>query len=291
MSTVELPSGHAMPKVGYGTFKVQQDECAQLVRTALEYGVRHIDTAAVYGNEAGVGDAVRRFENETQERVFVVSKVSPRSMRSTVEKCLEGATKSLEKLALQRPLNLLLLHWPGRSGVPHNSPKNKASRLASWRALCKLKREGHVIDIGVSNFEPQHLEELYELAQEDDEVFIPAVNQVEMHPLFQQRELRLYCRQKHLCLVAYSPLACASDDLLKNPHVLEIARAVQRTPAQVVLRWALQHDVCVIPKSRTPSRIQENAQIEDFELSKEQMTQLDSLDCGSKMCWDPSTIL
>ncbi|MDP9406553.1 MAG: aldo/keto reductase [Actinomycetota bacterium] len=268
--TVTLPDGVEMPRVGFGVFQVPPAEAADVVSTALDAGYRSIDTAAIYGNEEGVGEAIAR-SGLPRDELFVTTKLwnSDQGYDST----LRAFDESMRKLGLE-VLDLYLIHWP----VPARD-----AYVDTWRAFQRLHAEGRVRAIGVSNFQRSHLDRL---AAESDAV--PAVNQIELHPLLPQAELRGVHAERGIVTEAWSPLA-KGGDLLADPLVTRIAEAHGKTPAQVLLRWHLELGNVVIPKSVTPERIRANLQVVDFALTAEDMTALVGLESGTRTGPDPDT--
>lgn len=264
--TVLLHNGVKMPYFGLGVYKVEEgNEVIESVKTALEVGYRAIDTAALYENEEGVGKAIKE-SGIPRKEIFVTTKVW--NTDHGYEKTLKAFDKSISKLGLDY-VDLYLIHWPG-----------KDTFIDTWRALEKLYRDGRVRAIGVSNFKPHHLQTLMEHSEEK-----PVINQVELHPYFQQKELREFCKQHDIVVEAWSPLG--RGQVLDDPVLAEIGKKYGKTPAQVTLRWHLQNDIVIIPKSVTPSRIKENADIFDFELTAEDMEQIDQLDKNTRLFKDP----
>ncbi|MBW7652174.1 aldo/keto reductase [Anoxybacillus sp. ST4] len=262
-----LHNGVRMPWLGLGVYKVQEgEEVIRSVRTALEVGYRHIDTAAFYENEEGVGRAIREL-GIRREEVFVTTKVwnSDQGYEST----LKAFDTSLKKLGFDY-IDLYLVHWPV-----------KEKYKETYKALEKLYKDGFVRAIGVSNFQIHHLEHL--LA--DCEIK-PMVNQVEFHPRLTQKELLAFCKQHQIQLEAWSPLM-RGGELLNEPTLVNIAKKYNKTPPQVILRWDLQHEVVTIPKSVTPERIAQNANIFDFTLTKEEMDAIDALNENRRIGPDP----
>jgi diketogulonate reductase-like aldo/keto reductase len=265
-AAVTLNNGVTLPRLGLGVFRAAQGgEARRAVLSALEAGYRHVDTAQSYGNERDVGMAIRESGLARQD-IFVTSKLY--AGYRGFDAALQAFDQSLARLGLEQ-LDLFLLHWP----VPE-------SRLDSWRALERVYHEGRVRAIGVSNFMVHHLEELARHAEVP-----PAVNQIEVSPFLQQREVRDWCRGHEIVVEAYSPLT--KGHRLTHPGVVAEARALARTPAQVLLRWALQHDLVALPKSTRPDRIRENAALFDFELDAGGMSRLDALEEGLVTGWDP----
>ncbi|UJW32790.1 aldo/keto reductase [Saccharothrix sp. AJ9571] len=268
--TVTLNNGVVMPQLGYGVFQVPDAETTAAVTSALEAGYRSIDTATVYGNERGVGQALAD-SGLAREDLFITTKVW--NSDQGYDKTLRAFDNSVGLLGLDY-LDLYLIHWP--------TPE-RGLYAESWRALEKLHTDGRIRAIGVSNFQPSHLDELARTSS-----VVPAVNQIEVHPYLQQTEVREYDEKHGIVTEAWSPLA-KGGDLLADPVVRELAEKHGRTPAQVVLRWHVQLGNVVIPKSVTPSRIRENTALFDFELADEDVAALASLDRGERTGPDPDT--
>ena len=255
---VALRGGTSIPQLGFGVFQVPDGETAQAVSLALDAGYRSIDTAAVYGNEAGVGAGIAA-SGLPRDEVFVTSKLWIDSLsREAVRPAYE---KSLELLGLDR-LDLYLIHWPA---------PGLGRYVEAWEGLVALQEAGLVGEIGVSNFQPAHLDAIIAATG-----VAPAVNQVELHPAFAQRALRERHRELGIVTEAWSPLG--QGTVLGDPVLGAIADAHGVTPAQVVLRWHLQAGTVAIPKSVTPERIAANLDVLGFELSAEQVAAIDGLD-------------
>ncbi|MFJ7683965.1 aldo/keto reductase [Peribacillus butanolivorans] len=268
--TITLHNGVKMPQLGFGVFKVKNgSETVESVKKAIEVGYRSIDTAAVYENEEGVGQAIRE-SGISREELFITSKVW--NTDQGYETTLQAFDDSLKRLGLEY-LDLYLIHWPG-----------KDKYLETWKALEKLYNEGKVKSIGVSNFHVHHLEKL--LANSEIK---PVVNQIELHPLLTQVEIRDYCEKHDIKVEAWSPLGRGS--LIEEPTINHIAKKHGKSSAQVLIRWHLQHEIVVIPKSITPSRIEENAQVFDFSLSLNEMNQIDALNKNERFGSNPDEIL
>lgn len=268
-SRIPLNDGKRIPVLGLGVWQTAAGkETRQAVGTALDLGYRLIDTARLYGNERDVGVAVRE-SGVPREEVFVTTKLW--NDDHGYEAALRAFERSRKELGLEY-IDLYLIHWP----VPR-------LRQESWKALLRLKDEGLARSIGVSNYTIRHLEELLPLSP-----LVPAVNQVEFHPFLFQRELLAFCQERGVALEAYSPLARGRR--LDHPVVRDVATRTGRTPAQVLIRWSLQHGLVVIPKSARPERIRENAAVFDFELKTADMDRLDSLDERSHVAWNPDDL-
>ncbi|WP_336783815.1 aldo/keto reductase [Paenibacillus illinoisensis] len=264
--TTTLYNGVKMPWLGFGVFKVKDgEEVVEAVKTAIQAGYRSIDTAKAYNNETGVAQGIRE-SGVAREDLFITTKVwnSDQGYEST----LAAFEASMERLELEY-LDLYLIHWPV-----------KGKYKDTWRALEKLHREGRIRAIGVSNFQIHHLEDLM-----TDATIKPAVNQVELHPLLIQSELRDYCNKHQIQIEAWSPLG--QGNLLEHPLLQEIAAKYGKSPAQVILRWDLQNGIVTIPKSVTPQRIRENADLYDFELTADEVEQINGLNENKRFGSDP----
>jgi methylglyoxal/glyoxal reductase len=260
--TTTLHNGVKMPWFGLGVFKVQDGtEVVESVKNAIKHGYISIDTAAIYNNEEGVGQAIKE-SGVSRDDLFITSKVwnSDQGYEST----LQAFETSLKKLDLDY-LDLYLIHWPGKDKYKE-----------TWKALEKLYSDGRVRAIGVSNFQIHHLKDLMTEAK-----IKPMVNQVEYHPHLTQKDLHDFCQQEGIQLEAWSPLK--RGQLLNDPTITEIANKHQKTPAQVILRWDLQHNVVTIPKSIKEERIIENADLFDFELTTEEMEKIDGLNIDERI--------
>ncbi|MGO5067088.1 MULTISPECIES: aldo/keto reductase [unclassified Clostridium] len=263
-----LSNGVKMPWFGFGTYKVEDgDTVISSVKEALKIGYSHIDTASYYGNEEGVGTAIKE-SGVPREDIFLVSKVW--NSDQGYDKTLKSFEDSIKKLGTDY-LDLFLIHWP--------QPLSKET----WQALEKLYKEGSVKAIGVSNFFVDHLKWLLEDAE-----IKPMVNQVEFHPRLIQKDLIEFCRKNSIQLEAWSPLMRGKVFQIELLH--DLAKKYDKTISQIVLRWDLQMGVVTIPKSVTPSRIKENADIFDFEISKEDMDRIQQLDKGLRAGSDPNKV-
>ncbi|EHR99461.1 MULTISPECIES: aldo/keto reductase [Staphylococcus] len=272
METVQFYNGRTMPKIGLGTYRVKDsDECRESVKHAIEQGYRSIDTAMIYSNEETVGQGIKEGLKSTglsREDLFITSKLWLTDFgRQNVE---EAYRQSVEKLGLDY-LDLYLMHWPGT---------NEAVMIDSWRGMEDLYKQNQVKNIGVSNFTPEHFEAL--LAQVSIK---PVINQVEFHPYLTQNKLRKYLEAQNIIMESWSPLM--NSQILHDDVINEVANEVGKTPAQVVIRWNIQHDVVVIPKSVTPHRIEENLDVWNFELSDNQMERIDQLNQDKRIGPNP----
>jgi diketogulonate reductase-like aldo/keto reductase len=265
---IKLNNGVEMPIFGLGTYQMQNGrETYQAVLYALQIGYRLIDTAKMYENEKDVGEALRK-SGVPREEVFVTTKLwnSDHGYQSTIDAC----DRSLKALGLSC-IDLYLIHWPV-GGL----------RNETWKAMEYLLKTEKCRAIGVSNYMIWHLEELLENSST-----IPAVNQVEFSPYLYQKDLLEFCRSHNIQLEAYSPLT--QGHKLNDPKLMAIASKYSKTSAQILIRWALQHQVVVIPKSSRKERIRENSEVFDFSISAEDMKVLDSFNQDLRTSWDPST--
>ena len=268
-SSITLNNGISIPQLGLGVFQVPPADAQRVVETAIEAGYRHIDTAAAYNNEAGVGAAVKAC-GLPREDLFVTTKL--RNGNQGYDEALAAYDESCRRLGLDQ-VDLYLVHWPFPSADRY---------VDSWRALERLHAESRVRAIGVSNFLSEHLDRL----QRETEV-VPAVNQIELHPTYQQRELTEVCRQRGIAVEAYSPLGQGAD--LEHQTVRGIAAKYGKSAAQVVLRWHLQQGHIVIPKSNTPDRIRSNRDIDGFVLTADELRSITGLEDGNRLGNDPRT--
>ncbi len=258
-----------MPILGLGVYQIRSGrDTYQAVLTALEVGYRHIDTASYYDNEEDVGRAVRD-SDVPREEIFITTKLW--NSDHGYDAALRAFDASLRRLNMDY-LDLYLIHFPLTN-----------LRKESWRALEKILKSGRTRAIGVSNYTERHLQEL--LSQS---AIVPAVNQVEFSPFLHQRGLLEFCRARRIQLTAYAPLT--EGHRLNDPRITAVAKKHGRTNAQVMLRWAFQHEVAVIPKSRHADRITENARLFDFELATEDISMLNRLHDGFRCCWDPTSV-
>jgi diketogulonate reductase-like aldo/keto reductase len=265
---ITLNSGVKIPQLGFGVFRVEDEQATDAVRTALAAGYRSIDTATLYGNEAGVGRALAESGIPRRE-LFVTTKVW--NTDQGYDEAQAALDASLAKLGLDY-VDMYLIHWPAPA---------RDRYLDTWRAFEKILADGRVRTIGVSNFHPDHLIRLL-----DHTAIVPAVNQVELHPYLQQPYVRRFDAERNIATEAWSPLA-KGGDLLSDPVIVDLAKRRGKSPAQVVLRWHLQLGNIVIPKSVTPERIAENIDVFDFELSAEDLEAVEALERGLRTGPDP----
>ena len=265
---VRLNDGAEIPQFGFGVFQIPAEETVTAVRTALDAGYRHIDTAQMYGNEAEVGRAIAE-SGVPREEIFVTTKLN--NDCHGYDAALGALDESLRKLGFDH-VDLFLIHWPR---------PQEGRYVETWTALEKLKADGKARSIGVSNFTVEHLERLAERTGT-----VPAVNQIELHPQFPQAALRAYHAEHGIATEAWSPIG-QGGDLLQDGRLRALADEHGRSPAQIVLRWHIQLGNIVFPKSVTPERIRENIDVFDFELSARDMAVVDGLDTGTRKGPDP----
>ena len=260
--TIELNDGTAIPQLGFGVFQIDPAETAEAVSRALEIGYRHIDTAEMYGNEQEVGEAVAASALDRDD-VYITSKLNNGYHRpDDARRAFDGTLAALGVDSV----DLFLIHWP----LP---TLYDGDYVSTWKVLEEFKADGRARSIGVSNFQVAHLERL---AAECD--VVPAVNQIELHPYFHNEQVRAHGEANGIATEAWSPIA--QGDVLDDPVIAGIAERLGRTPAQVVLRWHVQRDSIVFPKSVTPDRMRENFELFDFELEPGDVEQIDGLDRG-----------
>lgn len=267
--SLTLNTGDSIPQLGLGVFKVDDDACEQIVLDALEVGYRHIDTAMIYRNEAAVGRAIAK-SGIARDELFVTTKLWNSDQGS--EATPRALSTSLELLGLDY-VDLYLIHWPAPL---------RDEYVASWRALEDLHQQGLAKAIGVSNFEPEHLERILEAGS-----IVPAINQVELHPAFQQRTLRGFQEPLGIITEAWGPLGQGKYELAELPGLTDIAEAHGKTIQQIVLRWHLQEGVVVFPKTVRKDRMIENLSVFDFELSEQEMAAMAAMDADRRVGTHP----
>ncbi|RBY79946.1 aldo/keto reductase [Blastococcus sp. TF02A-26] len=268
--TITLNNGVEIPQLGFGVYQIPPEDTAEAVGAALEIGYRHIDTAEMYGNEKGVGEAVRN-SGIPRDEIFVTSKLNNGFHRR--DDALRAFDQTLADLGLET-LDLFLIHWP--------LPTIDVDYVETWKAMEEIYRSGRCRSIGVSNFNAHHLRRLFAETE-----IRPAVNQIEIHPYLAQDELRAFDADHEIVTEAWSPIA--QGKVLDDPAVVRVAERYSKTPAQVVLRWHIQRGDVVFPKSVTRSRMEENFALFDFELDGDSMGDLSALDRNERTGPDPDT--
>jgi 2,5-diketo-D-gluconate reductase A len=267
---VTFHDGHSIPQVGLGVWQTPQNIAAPTVRTAIDAGYRHIDTASGYDNEQGVGEGIRSSGLDRKD-IFITTKL--RNDDQGYDRTLRAFEGSLKKLGTDH-VDLYLIHWPS----PHRS-----LYLETWKAFVRIREEGRARSIGVSNFYPDHLERII-----GETGVVPVINQIELHPDFQQKTAQDVHRKLNIVTESWSPLG--QGKFITNPVIGQIAKKHGKTPAQVIIRWHIDSGLVVIPKSVTPSRIEENFKVFDFKLDAEDMAAVAKLDAaGARMGPDPYT--
>ncbi len=276
MRTMKLTNGVTIPSIGYGTWQSPDSEITvEGVKTAVSVGYRHIDAAAVYGNEQNVGKGIAEC-GIPREELFITSKVW--NTERGYEKTLAAFEKTIKDLGVSY-LDLYLIHWPAAS---HMFDNWEEINLETWRAMTDLYKAGKIRAIGVSNFKPHHLKALMETEIK------PMVNQIEFHPGLLQKDTISFCRENGILTEGWSPLG--TGRMLNNPVLMEIAEKYGRTPAQICIRWCIQHNVLPLPKSVTPSRIKENLKVFDFGIDTEDMERIDALNNFGGSGLNPDTV-
>jgi len=270
--TLTLNDGHTIPQLGFGVFKVEPTETTRIVSDALEVGYRHIDTAAIYGNEEGVGQALATSGIDRSE-LFITTKLW--NDNQGTQSALDAFDESLEKLGLDY-VDLYLIHWPTPA---------KDRYVESWKTLAQIRESGRARSIGVSNFLVPHLDRI--ISETD---VVPAVNQIELHPAGQQAEVAAFSRQHGIQIEAWGPLGQGKYPLLEESVVTAAAEAHGKTPAQVVIRWHLQTGNIVFPKSNRRERMAENFDVFDFELSNTELATITALERGGRVGSHPNDV-
>lgn len=267
LPTIKLNDGRSMPQLGFGVWQVPNSQAISAVEEALASGYRSIDTAAIYGNEDGVGEAIAA-ASLPRAQLFITTKLW--NDRQGYDQALKAMDESLKRLKLDY-VDLYLIHWPA---------PQRDLYAETWRALAKLKEEGRAKSIGVSNFNIPHLERLLEATG-----IVPAVNQVELHPRLQQKALRAFHAKHGIATEAWSPLG--QGTLFEDRTIAALSAKHGKTPAQIILRWHLDNGLIAIPKSVTPARIRENIDVFDFHLDEEDMARIAQLDANGRLGPDP----
>ena len=270
VSTITLNDGTTIPQLGFGVFKVDPDATERIVADALEVGYRHIDTAAVYGNEVGVGKAIAA-SGIPRHELYITTKLYNNDQGT--QPAVDAMALSLEKLGLEK-VDLYLIHWP----VP-----SQDLYVESWAALQQLQADGQTTSIGVSNFMVEHLERVLATGGA-----VPAVNQIELHPYHQQPEVTAFGAEHGIATEAWGPLGQGKYPLLELAQVADAAAAHEKSPAQIVLRWHIQQGHIVFPKSNSRDRIAENFDVFDFELTAEEQSAITALEREGRVGSDPN---
>ena len=268
---IMLNNGQKIPQFGFGVFQIEPEDTVEATTTALQAGYRHIDTAEMYGNEREVGEAVAKSGLDRSE-VFVTSKLNNGFHRP--DDARRAFDRTLRDLGFDY-VDLFLIHWP----LP---TRYDGDYVSTWQTLEEFYRDGRARSIGVSNFNPHHLRRLHEESE-----ITPAVNQIEVHPYLTQQDVRAFCGEHQIATEAWSPIA--QGNVLDDPTIVEIAKRVGKSPAQVVLRWHVERGDIVFPKSVTPARIKENIDIFDFELSGADVEAITALNKDERTGPDPDT--
>ncbi len=266
---IALNDGTTIPQLGFGVFKVDPDETERIVTDALEVGYRHIDTAAIYGNEIGVGRAIEK-SGIPRDELYITTKLW--NSDQGTQSVFDAMDLSLEKLGLGH-VDLYLIHWPR---------PDLDKYVETWHAMEELQAKGKATSIGVSNFHIPHLERLM-----SESTVVPAIDQLELHPAFAQREIREFAASKGIHIEAWGPLGQGKYDLFGMPPIGSIAEAHGVSPAQVVIRWHLQSGIIVFPKSNSRERMAENFDVFGFELTDQEMAAIDALDQGMRVGTNP----
>lgn len=274
MSNVDVPQitlsdGHTIPQLGFGTFLMKGETCERIVFEALETGYRHIDTAMVYSNEEEVGRAIAK-SGIARDELYVTTKLANTEQTDAQN----GFNRSLDRLGLDA-VDLYLLHWP----LPQRD-----TALPAWKEIVKIGESGRAASIGVCNFEIEHLEQLI-----TETGVVPVVNQIELHPEHQRAELVAYCRERGITVESWGPLAQGKSDLLSKEPIVAAAKAHGKTVGQIVLRWHIELGHVVLPKTSTSSRLAENFDLFNFELSAVEHAAISALETGTNYGPDPRT--
>lgn len=269
-----LNSGHKIPAIGIGTYQIKQNEEVDIaISTAYKAGYRHIDSAVIYRNEKAIGEALKKYEIPRDE-IYITTKIPSNKMNyADAKKCIENSLKNFQT----DYIDLYLIHWPGA--------KSAEDRIAVWKALEEAAESNKIRSIGVSNFLPIHLKSILNVCK-----IKPAVNQIEIHPLFIDWETIRLCKDEGILIEAYSTFARMDPKLIENKILKDIANKYEKKPTQILVRWAVQHGWVILPKSVNEKRIYDNIDVDDFILNEEDIKNIDSLNCDYKVAWDPRKI-
>ena len=264
VNTVPLNDGTSIPQLGLGTYKLDDDNAYRVVSAALEIGYRHIDTARIYQNEKGVGRAIRE-SGIPRDDLYITTKL----WNGDQPKARDAISSSLDRLGLEH-VDLYLIHWPAAV---------RGTYIDAWKQLEVLQQDGLTTSIGVSNFEPEHLDAIAAVSD-----IVPVLNQVELHPLFQQKALRAEHVKRGIATEAWGPLCHGSVDLAAEmPTLVNLAERYSKSIAQVILRWHIQHGTIIFPKTSSEERLTENIAVFDFELNAVDMLEIDGFDAGRRL--------
>ncbi|KKI41683.1 2,5-diketo-D-gluconic acid reductase [Obesumbacterium proteus] len=266
---IKLSDGNTMPQLGLGVWQASNEQVITAIETALETGYRSIDTAAIYANEEGVGKALAN-SSIARDELFITTKL----WNTDQDNAAKALEESLKKLQLDY-IDLYLIHWPAPAQDKY---------VTAWKSLIDLKKQGLIKSIGVCNFNIPHLQRLI-----DETGVSPTVNQIELHPLMQQKPMHAWNATHHIATESWSPLAQGGEGVFDTEIIHKLAQKYEKTPAQVVIRWHLDSGLIVIPKSVTPKRIQENFGVFDFRLDKDELSLIAKLDSGKRLGPDPDT--
>jgi len=286
---VTLNTGFKIPLIGLGTYMINGTEKTnQIVDEALAAGYRLFDTAHLYKNEEFLGQAFKELlpkHNLTRKDIYITTKIVP-STKYKTEADYEALVRQSLTNFQTTYIDLFLIHWPGVIDLPKTSPEVITYRHGAWKALSKFQSDGHIRSIGVSNFMVKHLEALRNASS-----VVPAVNQVEWHPQLHEDKLLNYCRDNNILFQAYSSLGSSKHTSLRlNPTVASIATKLDKSPSQVLLRWAYQNDIAIIPKASSRKHLVENISL-DFTIPAEEMALLDGFEQTFRAAWDPNTVI
>jgi len=270
---INLNDGNSIPAIGFGTFQIKtENEISTTLSCALETGYKHIDSAQIYRNEKLIGDFIKNNKIKRDE-IFITSKISTKNMNYW--KAKNSIDESLKNFSLDY-IDLMLIHWP--------EAETLEDRLGVWKALEEAVESKKVRSIGVSNFLPLHLKSIME---NKNTKLKPAVNQIEIHPLFIDWETINFCRNNNIILQAYCPVARMHEKLIRNDTLMNLALKYNKSIPQILIRWSLQNDFCVLIKSANQERIKENFDIDDFDIEENDIKLISSLNCDFKVSWDP----